>query len=463
MAREIMPPEYYYQLGQQIRAQRQAAIQQQLQQMQMAQQQQAAQQQTGGAGGLGRAAAGLYGAYKAAKAISPETFASGMPEVAGEALPQFGSILGGGVPEMSLAQAYSPTYTLSSSLASQPAYLASEPAFGSVVSGGVPEFSAGIANSPEAVSAVGAPEVGGAFNLSGVGSAGNAILPIAGAVGAYDLFANKRKGARGALQGATSGAAMGSYFGPMGAAIGGGVGLGAGLLGGALNRKSTKEIEADRWKSIGREDLGNARKGQDYFAGTGGEKSRDERFLTPDAIRVNPDNYNNISDWDNWSRANQDAFLKEMLAQGKVREKKGGIYYDDDYAKQLAGQIRGGTFKPSAPQPISGSLPPMQRPIMPQGGRSEMAPDGINTMTTLPNGQKIQTLIGKVDPSNLTGILKAVSGQNLQNLNFSPGVIDALKAQMGQTKPTNNPPPVKDFWSELQNSLAQNRKTSYRE
>lgn len=77
-----------------------------------------------------------------------------------------------------------------------------------------------------------ASETPGAFSMSGIGSAGNAILPLAGAMGAYDLFANNRKGARGALQGAASGAAMGSYFGVPGALIGGGLGLGAGLVSG---------------------------------------------------------------------------------------------------------------------------------------------------------------------------------------------------------------------------------------
>lgn len=72
----------------------------------------------------------------------------------------------------------------------------------------------------------------GAFSLGGIGSAGNVILPAAGALGAYDLYANQLKTGnkkRGVAQGAASGAAMGSYFGPWGALIGGvaGAGLGA--------------------------------------------------------------------------------------------------------------------------------------------------------------------------------------------------------------------------------------------
>ena len=69
-----------------------------------------------------------------------------------------------------------------------------------------------------------APEAAGAFDLAGIGSAGNAFLPAAGLAGEFDLWKNKRKGARGHLQGAASLAAMGSYFGPYGALIGAGVG-----------------------------------------------------------------------------------------------------------------------------------------------------------------------------------------------------------------------------------------------
>lgn len=95
---------------------------------------------------------------------------------------------------------------------------------------------------------VGAPEVlpqaPGGFSLSGVGSAGNYLLPMAGAMGAYDLFKNERRGGRGIAQGAASGAAMGSYFGVPGAVIGGVIGGGVGLA----NNMSDK----DRYKEEGR-------------------------------------------------------------------------------------------------------------------------------------------------------------------------------------------------------------------
>lgn len=89
-----------------------------------------------------------------------------------------------------------------------------------------------------------APTAPGAFDMAGIGSAGNAILPAAGLAGAYDLFKNKRTGARGALQGAASGAAIGSYFGPVGI----GVGAGIGGLAGLANRWGDKDAYKTEWK-----------------------------------------------------------------------------------------------------------------------------------------------------------------------------------------------------------------------
>ena len=178
----------------------------------------------------------------------------------------------------------------------------------------------------------------GMFDIGGIGGAGNAILPGIGLIGAGDLILNKRTGARGIAQGAASGAAMGSWFGPTGALVGGGIGGLVGLGNSAINRKSTGEIQADRWEDAGHSELAGTI--PDYFAGTGGEKSRDESLLTADSIRVNPDNYNNIPDWDSWSKAEQDQFLKTMLDNKKVREKKGGVYYDDDFAKATAENIK---------------------------------------------------------------------------------------------------------------------------
>lgn len=177
-------------------------------------------------------------------------------------------------------------------------------------------------------------------SLSGVGTY---VPGVAGAAGLYDFFKNKRRGKRGVAQAGASGAGIGwTVGGPVGAGIGAVIGTGLGL---SRARKSTKEREADRWKAAGRDDLASTMKGHDYFAGTGGEKSRDEKFLTADAIRVNPENYNNVEDWDSWDQGRQDKFLNALLKGGHVREKKGGIYYNDDKAKEIANAIRSGTYK----------------------------------------------------------------------------------------------------------------------
>lgn len=98
-----------------------------------------------------------------------------------------------------------------------------------------------------------APQAAGAFDLAGIGGAGNAYLPLAGAAGMYDLFKNNRIGKRGYLQGAASGAAMGSFFGPIGIGIGAGVGLAAG--------GANELLDTNRYKKEGNRLAGLEKKG----------------------------------------------------------------------------------------------------------------------------------------------------------------------------------------------------------
>lgn len=108
------------------------------------------------------------------------------------------------------------------------------------------------------------PAEAGMLDLTGIGSAGNVILPAVGAVGAYDLlnrdFDKTGAGwARGIGQGAASGAAMGSYFGPLGAGIGAGIGGLIGLGKVAFGHKSTDQYHRERVSG-----LSNA--AQNFFA-----------------------------------------------------------------------------------------------------------------------------------------------------------------------------------------------------
>jgi hypothetical protein len=173
----------------------------------------------------------------------------------------------------------------------------------------------------------------------GANAAGMGALPVAAIVGAtalggksaYNLFKGKKDNSLGGKVGrATLGIATGGI---------------SELARPALMRKSTKEIQSDRWKNSSRSDLADIMKGYDYGTSNADfARTRDEKYLKAEDIRVNPDNYNNVSDWDNWDKHQQDTFLNDLLSNGKVREKKGGIYYDDQYAKDLADKIRAGSY-----------------------------------------------------------------------------------------------------------------------
>lgn len=196
-----------------------------------------------------------------------------------------------------------------------------------------------------------------AVNTS-LGSTASGALGAAGLVtGGIGLSKaiDKRDSKMGALSGATAGMGGAQLATALGASWVPGIGWVAagGALAGMLatkllGRKSTKEKESDRWKAVGKdaEAKSMGMGGHDYFAGTGGEKSRDEALLTADAIRNNPDNYNNIPNWDKWNKASQDKFLNKMLQERKVREKKGGIYYDDAYAQQVAKEFEKDALTP---------------------------------------------------------------------------------------------------------------------
>ena len=209
----------------------------------------------------------------------------------------------------------------------------------------------GAQKATEAVAPGVTPGIGIAPYLGAAGAA----LGAAGIYGATQMKDKKSAGLAGGLSGAGMGAGIGMAaplvgLGPVGWGALGLMALGGGALGGGLGAglagKSTGEIQAERWGKVGRENANP--EGYDYFAGTGGEQSRDESLLTANAIRNNPDNYTAAADWDSWSKEHQDKLLSTLLSEKKVNERKGGIYYDDARAKQLADEIRG-TFAPVDP------------------------------------------------------------------------------------------------------------------
>jgi len=172
---------------------------------------------------------------------------------------------------------------------------------------------------------------------AGTSVAGTALGAAGAAYGAYNAYQGIKN--RNPVQAGMGGVGAGLGLNAMGLALGpyGWAAMAAApVVMSMMNKKSTKEIQSDRWKDAGQKDPG----ARDYFAGTAGQQSRDESLLTADAIRSNPDNYNAAKDWDTFSKPQQDRFLNTLLQEKAVSERKGGIYYNDDRAKALADQIR---------------------------------------------------------------------------------------------------------------------------
>ena len=203
---------------------------------------------------------------------------------------------------------------------------------------------------PEMVGPV-APGAEGAATGEAASTLGSVApyLGVAGAgLGAYGIYnATKMHDKKqGALTGGLSGLGMGMGLsaaaplvglGPIGWAGLAGLAAAGAIAGGGLAHKTTGMKQAERWQAAG-VDAPEASKNFDYFQGTQGEGSRDERFLTADNILKGgtPDNINDNPYWNQWNAEQQKAYVQKMLDARKVNEKKGGIYYDDDFAKSLA-------------------------------------------------------------------------------------------------------------------------------
>lgn len=96
-----------------------------------------------------------------------------------------------------------------------------------------------------------AAEAPGMFDWSGIGSEGNALLPVAGLMGGINLARTDNPSlARGTLQGAASGAAMGSYFGAPGAIVGAIAGGTLGLGKSIFDKPSTRDIAKKHTKTL---------------------------------------------------------------------------------------------------------------------------------------------------------------------------------------------------------------------
>lgn len=207
---------------------------------------------------------------------------------------------------------------------------------GYTLGGGIealPDYSAlGLGSDAATAASTGIEAAGGATEAGAVptGGFGDYLPGIGAALGAYNLASNWGNSKAKAGPAALSGAAIGTYFLPgIGTAIGAALGAASTQFG---KDNTNRDVEKQRWNRAGKEDY------QNYFLED--QFSGKESDLGIEQLRINPDNYNNAPDWDSWTKKQQDAFLQDIYENKKYDWRKGGIYYDDQYAKELANRIR---------------------------------------------------------------------------------------------------------------------------
>ena len=193
------------------------------------------------------------------------------------------------------------------------------------------------------------------FSMSNIGAAGNYLLPAVGALGAYDLFANGRTGARGIGQGAASGAMLGSYVGmPW---LGAGLGAVAGLAGGLLDHKSTKEYEAERWGDLKDKGVVNAQQaflaghkpGDDSVYDSGPRAGQKWNFQNAlEDTKKDPTHFQHVygnyktfgNDWSTYSDAQQKAIVSRLANEGLYKGSKGDVVITDaNKARQIKDEV----------------------------------------------------------------------------------------------------------------------------
>jgi len=182
------------------------------------------------------------------------------------------------------------------------------------------------------------------FDLSGIGSSGNYILPAAGAAGMFDLYKDKESRKKigtgeGYLQGAASGAAMGSYFGPWGAAAGGVIGLGINAFG--IGGESRTKVEEERRQALADQGITVPNYDQkEWELNEAFKGSRNEADLKGGDIE-NAAQFYGIQGYSGADQAKKEAIAQEAINQGLIREHHGTIDLSmtPEYQKYLEEQL----------------------------------------------------------------------------------------------------------------------------
>jgi len=232
------------------------------------------------------------------------------------------------------------------------------------------------------------------FSLGGIGSAGNVLLPAAGAIGLYDLATHRDRigTGMGYLEGAASGAAMGSYFGPVGIGVGAGVGLLANAfgIGGESRTKGEEKLRdslAEQGVMVPNSDI------KEWENNAIFKESRKESDLTGKDIIHAADFYAQIPGYQNLDAAKQETIANEALKQGLIDEKLGKVNlslndaYKDFLNTQMTGpaptqqrtdnrQVVAENAKQRKKQALSAIMPDISAPVT-KSPRYDQNPGGL--------------------------------------------------------------------------------------
>lgn len=218
-------------------------------------------------------------------------------------------------------------------------------------------------------------------DFASMGTFGQVALPVAGALGAYDLISNFGRESKlgGFSSGAATGAAIGSVVPGVGTLIGAGVGGALGLASSFYQHKTTKQSEAENWQGL--MDRGITAAGQGYAdmhgnAATPGMTAEGKPWGFDTAVSEvkNGDsgqfrgvygNYDTFgNDWATYTPGQQDAIVSALAHSDQYYSKKGDVLIkDQNKAREIKDQVLAGTYSQGGAAPV---INPGYHPRSPQ-------------------------------------------------------------------------------------------------